>query len=156
MLRISKNSYRVVRNINQSDDRFHLLLCTSTIWKGSYRTEKRELPLFVCTMWTVLVIVWVEGVHRYLRVRIYADIVRNCALYSWGFTVGRNHLCKVQTWHIWSLGVSLSRWLLFFKVMIISLWNLLQYHSIVSWAIQAQWDEPIVFVMAMAPCYSSF
>ena len=25
--------------------------------KGSYRTEKRELPLFVCTMWTVLVIV---------------------------------------------------------------------------------------------------
>jgi hypothetical protein len=38
-----------------------------------------------------------------------------------------------------------SRWLLFFKVMIISLWNLLQYHSIVRWAIQAQWAEPLVF-----------
>ena len=38
----------------------------------------------------------------------------------------------------------LSRWLLFFKVMIISLWNLLQYHSIVRWAIQAQWAEPLV------------
>jgi hypothetical protein len=31
-----------------------------------------------------------------------------------------------------------------FKVMIISLWNLLQYHSIVRWAIQAQWAEPLV------------
>jgi hypothetical protein len=30
--------------------------------------------------------------------------------------------------------------------MIISLWNLLQYHSIVSWAIQAQWAEPLVFL----------
>ena len=38
-----------------------------------------------------------------------------------------------------------SRWLLFFKVMIISLWNLLQYHSIVRWAIQAQWAEPLVY-----------
>ena len=37
-----------------------------------------------------------------------------------------------------------SRWLLFFKVMIIFLWNLLQYHSIVRWAIQAQWAEPLV------------
>jgi hypothetical protein len=37
-----------------------------------------------------------------------------------------------------------SRWLLFFKVMIISLWNLLQYHSIVRWAKQAQWAEPLV------------
>jgi hypothetical protein len=37
-----------------------------------------------------------------------------------------------------------SRWLLFFKVMIISLWNLLQYHSIVRWAIQTQWAEPLV------------
>ena len=37
-----------------------------------------------------------------------------------------------------------SRWLLFFKRMIISLWNLLQYHSIVRWAIQAQWAEPLV------------
>ena len=37
-----------------------------------------------------------------------------------------------------------SRWLLLFKVMIISLWNLLQYHSIVRWAIQAQWAEPLV------------
>ena len=37
-----------------------------------------------------------------------------------------------------------SRWLLFLKVMIISLWNLLQYHSIVRWAIQAQWAEPLV------------
>ena len=73
-----------------------------------------------------------------------------------GAKLGRKHLCKVQTWHRWSLGVSLSRWLLFFKVMIISLWNLLQYHSIVRWAIQAQWVEPIVFFMAMAPCYSSF
>ena len=33
---------------------------------------------------------------------------------------------------------------LFFKVMIIYLWNLLQYHSIVRWAIQAQWAEPLV------------
>ena len=39
-----------------------------------------------------------------------------------------------------------SRWLLFFKVMIISLWNLLQYHSIVRWAIQAQWAEPLVLI----------
>jgi hypothetical protein len=31
-----------------------------------------------------------------------------------------------------------------FKVIIISLWNLLQYHSIVRWAIQAQWAEPLV------------
>ena len=31
-----------------------------------------------------------------------------------------------------------------FKVMIISRWNLLQYHSIVRWAIQAQWTEPLV------------
>jgi hypothetical protein len=29
--------------------------------------------------------------------------------------------------------------------MIISLWNLLQYHSIVRWAIQAQWAEPLVY-----------
>jgi hypothetical protein len=28
--------------------------------------------------------------------------------------------------------------------MIIPLWNLLQYHSIVRWAIQAQWAEPLV------------
>jgi hypothetical protein len=35
----------------------------------------------------------------------------------------------------------------FFKVMIISLWNLLQYHSIVRWAIQAQWAEPLVSLM---------
>ena len=41
-----------------------------------------------------------------------------------------------------------SRWLLFFKVMIISLWNLLQYHSIVRWAIQAQWAEPLVLITA--------
>jgi hypothetical protein len=66
-----------------------------------------------------------------------------------GAKLGRKHLCKVQTWHRWSLGVSdsptlHSRWLLFFKVMIISLWNLLQYHSIVRWAIQAQWAEPLV------------
>jgi hypothetical protein len=33
-----------------------------------------------------------------------------------------------------------------FKVMIISLWNLLQYHSIVRWAIQAQWTEPLVLL----------
>ena len=31
-----------------------------------------------------------------------------------------------------------------FKVMIISLWNLLQYHSIVRWAIQAQWADPLI------------
>jgi hypothetical protein len=37
-----------------------------------------------------------------------------------------------------------SRWLLLFKVMIISLWNLLQYHYIVRWAIQAQCAEPLV------------
>ena len=42
-----------------------------------------------------------------------------------------------------------SRWLLFFKVMIISLWNLLQYHSIVRWAIQAQWAEPLVFFSSL-------
>jgi hypothetical protein len=29
--------------------------------------------------------------------------------------------------------------------MIISLWNFLQYHSIVRWAIQAQWAEPLVW-----------
>ena len=68
-----------------------------------------------------------------------------------GAKLGRKHLCKVQTWHRWSLGVSdsstfHSRWLLFFKVMIISLWNLLQYHSIVRWAIQSQWPEPLVSV----------
>jgi hypothetical protein len=34
-----------------------------------------------------------------------------------------------------------------FKVMIISLWNLLQYHSIARWAIQAQWAEPLVYFM---------
>jgi hypothetical protein len=49
-----------------------------------------------------------------------------------GAKLGRNHLCKVQTWHRWSLGVSLSKLCLtatpsiqddccFFKVMIISL-----------------------------------
>jgi hypothetical protein len=27
---------------------------------------------------------------------------------------------------------------------VISLWNLLQYHSIVRWAIQTQWAEPLV------------
>ena len=73
-----------------------------------------------------------------------------------GAKLGRKHLCKVQTWHRWSLGVSdsstfHSRWLLFFKVMIISLWNLLQYHSIVRWAIQAQWAEPLVSV-AICSC----
>ena len=73
-----------------------------------------------------------------------------------GAKLGRKHLCKVQTWHRWSLGVSLSKLCLtappsiqdgcrFFKVMIISLWNLLQYHSIVRWAIQAQWAEPLVY-----------
>ena len=66
-----------------------------------------------------------------------------------GAKLGRKHLCKVQTWHRWSLGVSNSptlhsRWLLFFKVMIISLWHLLQYHYIVRLAIQAQWAEPLV------------
>jgi hypothetical protein len=35
----------------------------------------------------------------------------------------------------------------FFKVMIISLWNLLQYHSIVRWAIRAQWAEPLVSIV---------
>ena len=43
-----------------------------------------------------------------------------------------------------------SRWLLFLKVMIISLWNLLQYHSIVRWAIQAQWAEPLVSISDFA------
>jgi hypothetical protein len=49
-----------------------------------------------------------------------------------GAKLGRKHLCKVQPWHRWSLSVSPvkivsdsptlhSRWLLFFKVMIISL-----------------------------------
>jgi hypothetical protein len=31
--------------------------------------------------------------------------------------------------------------------MIISLWNLLLYHSIVRWAIQAQWAEPLVLLV---------
>jgi hypothetical protein len=44
-----------------------------------------------------------------------------------------------------------SRWLLFFKVMIIFLWNLLQYHSIFRWAIQAQWAEPLVFCCTPLP-----
>jgi hypothetical protein len=35
-----------------------------------------------------------------------------------------------------------------FKIMIFSLWNLLQYHSIVRWAIQAQWAEPLVIYKA--------
>ena len=72
-----------------------------------------------------------------------------------GAKFGRKHLCKVQTWHRWSLGMSFSKLCptappsiqdgyCFFKVMIISLWNLLQYHSIVRWAIQAQWAEPLV------------
>ena len=47
-----------------------------------------------------------------------------------------------------------SRWLLFFKVMIISLWNLLQYHSIVRWAIQDQWAEPLVFFVWIAGLYT--
>jgi hypothetical protein len=34
-----------------------------------------------------------------------------------------------------------------YLVMIISLWNLLQYHSIVRWAIQAQWAEPLVLFL---------
>ena len=42
-----------------------------------------------------------------------------------------------------------SRWLLFFKVMIISLWHLLQYHSIVRWTIQAQWAEPLVLSITL-------
>jgi hypothetical protein len=46
-----------------------------------------------------------------------------------------------------------SRWLLFLKVMIISLWNLLQYHSIVRWAIQAQWAEPLVFFTEVIKFY---
>jgi hypothetical protein len=48
-----------------------------------------------------------------------------------------------------------SRWLLFFKVMIISLWNLLQYHSVVRWVIQAQWAEPLVlYRIRVAHLYS--
>ena len=47
-----------------------------------------------------------------------------------------------------------SRRLLFFKVMIISLWNLLQYHSIVRWAIQAQWAEPLVSISHCVVCPS--
>jgi hypothetical protein len=47
-----------------------------------------------------------------------------------------------------------SRWLLFSKVMIISLWNLVQYHSIVRWAMQAQCDEPLVF--HIFPIFSLF
>jgi hypothetical protein len=70
-----------------------------------------------------------------------------------------NSLAKwSQTWHSWSLGVSLSKLCqtapssiqdgcCFFKVMIISLWNLLQHHSIVRWAIQAQWAEPLVYCL---------
>jgi hypothetical protein len=45
-----------------------------------------------------------------------------------------------------------SRWLLFLKVMIISLWNLLQYRSIVRWAIQAQWAEPLVYKFTLHRC----
>jgi hypothetical protein len=39
-----------------------------------------------------------------------------------------------------------------FKVMIISLWNLLHYHSIVRWAIQAQWAEPLVSLSIIYFC----
>ena len=74
-----------------------------------------------------------------------------------GAKLGKKHLCKVQTCHRWPLGVSLSKLCptaplsiqdgcCFFKIMIISLWNLLQYHSIVRWAIQAQWADPLVYI----------
>ena len=74
-----------------------------------------------------------------------------------GAKLGRKHLCKVSNsgidgpgcvpFKIVSDSPTLhSRWMLFFKVMIISLWNLLQYHSIVRWAIQAQWAEPLVYL----------
>ena len=67
-----------------------------------------------------------------------------------GAKLGRKHLCKEMVpgcvpFKIVSDSPTLhSRWLLFFKVLIISLWNLLQFHSIVRWAIQAQWAEPLV------------
>ena len=72
-----------------------------------------------------------------------------------GAKLGRKHLCKVSNSGIdgpWVCPFKIvsdsptlhSRWLLFFKVMLISLWNLLQYHSIVRWAIQAQPTEPLV------------
>jgi hypothetical protein len=72
-----------------------------------------------------------------------------------GAKLGRKHLCKVSKPDIdgpWVCPFQIfvrqphlhSRWLLFFKVIIISLSNLLQYHYIVRWAIQAQWAEPLV------------
>jgi hypothetical protein len=70
---------------------------------------------------------------------------------------GRKHLCKVSkpgidgTWVcpfqncVWQPHPPFKMAAVF-KVMIISLWNLLQYHSIVRWAIQAQWAEPLVCI----------
>jgi hypothetical protein len=77
------------------------------------------------------------------------------SLAKWRQTWKEASMLGVQTWHRLSLGcvpfkivsnspTLHSRWLLFFKVMIISLWNLLQYHYIVRWAIQAQCAEPLV------------
>ena len=43
MLRISKNTYRIVRNINQSDDRFHLLLCTRKQWHPQFERGRTGL-----------------------------------------------------------------------------------------------------------------
>jgi hypothetical protein len=65
--------------LDQSDDKFLLLLCTRkngiTIWKGSYRTKKRELPLFVCTMWTVLVIVETKA---FIGIYDFQDLCEYC------------------------------------------------------------------------------
>ena len=77
--------------LDQSDDRFHLLLCTRKQWHPRFERVVPDWKTWVTTVRLHYVSCFgdrrVDGVHRYLRIRIYADIVRNCALYSWSFTV---------------------------------------------------------------------
>jgi hypothetical protein len=61
-------------------------------------------------------------------------------------SITENDYCPAKGDNLSEFEWVISRWLLFFKVMIFSLWNLLQYHSIVRWVIQAQWAEPLVSV----------
>jgi hypothetical protein len=56
-----------------------------------------------------------------------------------GSKLGRKHLCKVQTWHRWSLGVSdsptlHSRWLLFLKFASVSFYCQVSDTGSVGWA----------------------
>ena len=88
MLRISKNTYRVVWNINQSDDRFHLLLCT---FNNGIQDLKGFIPDW--KTWVTAVRLhyvncsgdsWVEGVHRYLRQSGFMRILSAIVLYTLG------------------------------------------------------------------------